>query len=255
MIKTNHSWPPSLLGLVVLLLVGSSGCEQSRDIRDYYFPVRALTQGLVYEYEVLAGVDSLPIYWYALGVDKDTALHLAITTYGSDFSPSSLVREQLFKEGVVTQDVRIYSTDSTGRSQESQAEIMAGNAFPFYLPKTAQPAYVYRIRYNSPAADSVVYTITYNRQYERDTTVEVLGQTLPAIQLRITGETDIYDPVNGSLSPQFEGYEIYAEGVGLVESYRNFNGFILHNVLRRQLDMKEFQAIARSKKPQPMPSN
>lgn len=245
--------PPLLWPLVLLLC--SSGCEQPRDIRDYYFPVRALTQGLVYEYEVLAGVDSLPIYWYALGMDKDTALHLTITTYGRDFSPSSLVREQLFKEGVLTQDVRIYSTDSTGRSRESQAEIMAGNAFPFYLPEAAQPAYVYRIRYDSPAADSVVYTITYNRQYESDTTVEVLGQRLPAIRLRITGETDIYDPINGSLSPQFEGYEIYAKGLGLVESYRNFNGFILHNVLRRRLSMQAFQAIAQSKKPQPLLSN
>lgn len=228
------------------MLLCGSGCEQPRDIRDYYFPVRALTQGLVYEYEVLAGVDSLPIYWYALGMDKDTALHLAITTYGSDFTPSSLVREQIFKEGVVTQDVRIYATGPTGHSQESRAEIMAGNAFPFYLPKAAPPAYVYRIRYASPAADSVIYTLTYNRQYEKDTTLDVLGQKRPAIWLRITGETDIYDPVNGSLSPRFEGYEIYAKGIGLVESYRNFDGFILHNVLKRRLDMETFQALAKA---------
>ncbi len=247
MIKTScasFSW----LLLLAVFLVSNSSCEQNRDIRDYYFPVRTLTQGLVYEYEVLAGIDSLPIYWYALGMDKDTALHLTITTYGSDFSPSSLVREQLFKEGVITQDVRIYSTDTIGQSQESQAEIMAGNAFPFYLPKAAPPAYVYRIRYASPATDSVVYTLTYNRQYESDTTIEVLGQVLPAIRLRISGETDIYDPINGSLSPRFNGYEIYAKGLGLVESYRNFNGFVLHNVLRRRLNMEEFQAIAQRAK-------
>lgn len=233
-----------LIGLS-LLLAGNS-CEQARDIRDYYFPVRALTQGLVYEYEVLAGVDSLPLYWYALGMDKDTALYLTITTYGNDFTPASLIREQLFREGVLTQDVRIYATDTSGHSRESHAEIMAGNAFPFYLPKTENPAYVYRIRYASPVNDSVMYTLTYNRQYEKDTIVEVLGEKLPAIRLRITGETDIYDPVNGSLSPSFEGYEIYAQGIGLVESYRNFDGFVLHNVLSRRLDMETFQALAKA---------
>lgn len=241
--------PIFLLFLFACSLFISSGCsEQDRDIRDYYFPVRALAQGMVYEYEVLAGVDSLPIYWYALGIDKDTALYLAITTYGSDLSPSSLVREQLFKEGVLTQDVSVYTTDSTGHSQESQAEIIAANAFPFYLPKAGEaPAYVYRIRYKSPASDSVVYTLTYNRQYDKDTTVEILGQKLAAIRFHIAGETDIYDPLNGSLSPRFEGYEVYAKGVGLVESYRNFDGFVLHNRLRARLGMEEFEAIAKSR--------
>ncbi len=236
-------WLPSIL----LLLVGVA-CQGERDIRDFYFPVRALTEGQVYVYEPLAGISQHPIYWYALGVEVDTALFLTITTYDTLFNPSSLVREQLFKSGVVTQDLRIYATDSLGQAQESSAAILAGNAFPFYLPaeQAAASAYVYRVRYTAPDREELVYTLTYNRQFEKDTTIELEGEKHPAIRFHIAGETDIHDPLNGSLTPSFEGYEIYAKNLGLVESYRNFGSFVLHNRLRQRLTMPAFEKLSRA---------
>lgn len=232
-----------LLALLTIFLLASCGNE--RDIRDYYYPVRNLTQGMVYEYQPLSGVDSSSIYWYALAVDQDTALYLTVTTYDSLFTPANLVREKITNAGVITKELRVFATDSSGVSMEAQANVLAGNAFPFYLNEETNPAYVYRVEYVPPTQPNVKVTLTYNRQFANDTTFIYQDETYPAILLNLTGETDIMDPINGSMTPKFVGYEIYAQGLGLVESYRNFSGFILHNRLKDRFPMQELQARAK----------
>ncbi|MEL6276109.1 MAG: hypothetical protein AAFU03_13500, partial [Bacteroidota bacterium] len=235
-----------LLSFCLFLVLLLSACSQERDIRSYYFPVRELTTGQIYEYIPLAGPDSLPIYWYALGVDLDTSLILTITTYDPSFSPATLVKEKITNVGVITDEVRLYTTDSSGISHEVQANILAGNAFPFFLTPEERPAYVYSIRYQSPNGAETIYTTTYNRQFSRDTTITVLGKSQPALVFNLSGETDINDPVNGSMTPQFAGYEIYARGLGLVESYRDYDGFVFHQKLNRRLLMSEFTEMIKT---------
>jgi hypothetical protein len=229
----------------ILLLIILASCTNERDIRDYYFPVRSLTKGMVYEYQPLSGVDEAPIYWYALAVDQDTALYLTVTTYDKRFTPANLVREKITNGGVITKGLRVIATDTSGVSREAQAEVLAGNAFPFYLNRETNPAYVYRVSYVSPDQSKTKITLTYNRQFANDTTFVFQEESYPALVFNLTGETDILDPVNGSLTPKFTGYEIYAEGLGMVESYRNFSGFILHNRLKDRFPMQELQARAK----------
>lgn len=228
------------------LLVFLVACSDERDIRDYYFPVRDLRNGLVYAYEPLAGPDTNTIYWYALGLDQDTSLMLNLTTYGPDFTPTTLISEKITNQGVVTKQVYLYSTDSTGSSERTQAEVLAGNSFPFLVPKgPEQPAYVYKISYEDKELADVSYRITYNRQFSRDTSFMLGGIRYAAIVLDITGETAMLDDVNGDIAPRFTGFEIYARDVGLVESYRNFDGgFAFHQRLKERFPMSELQQRA-----------
>ncbi|MEM9835342.1 MAG: hypothetical protein AAF828_02500 [Bacteroidota bacterium] len=231
--------------LLFASLGGLLACGNETDIRDYYFPTRSLLKGMVYEYEPLAGVNDHPIYWYALAVDQDTSLFLTITTYDTTFTPASLIKEEITNGGVITRELSIFATDSTGRSREAKAEVLAGNAFPFYLDHEQRPAYVYQARYAPPTDPASKITLTYNRQYDRDTSLVIMGERREAIVFSLKGETDINDPVNGSMSPQFSGYEIYAKGIGLVEDYRNFNGFVFHKRLKDRFSMQELQARAK----------
>lgn len=233
------------LVFTVFLALTLAACGNERDIRAYYFPARNLTEGMVYEYEPISGVDSSPIYWYALAVDQDTALYLTITTYDTLFTPANLVREKITNSGVLTKELRVFATDSSGVSLEAQADILAGNAFPFYLDSETSPAYVYRVSYTPPTQENVKITLTYNRQFDRDTSIVYQGEAYSALVFKLVGETDILDPDNGSLTPKFTGYEIYAQGIGLVESYRNFSGFILHNRLKDRFPMQELQERAK----------
>lgn len=231
---------------LICLLVLLAACSDERDIRDYYFPVRDLQDGLVYAYEPIDGPDTNTIYWYALGLDQDTSLVLNLTTYGQDFTPASLISETITNQGVVTKQLNLYSTDTIGRSQRVQAQILAGNSFPFFVPKGAeQPAYVYKIAYEDFTQPDVSYEVTYNRQFSRDTSFMLEGIRYAAILFEITGETAMRDSVNGDIAPQFKGYEVYARGVGLVESYRNFDGgFAFHQRLNTRFPMSELQRRA-----------
>lgn len=232
----------SLLSLVVL----STSCTKDRDIRDYYFPTKGLVKGMVYAYQPLSGPDKNLIYWHLLTTEQDGNYHLNTTTYGPDFTPTSLNTENLTNAGAVTKQVFLYATDSTGISNRTEAKILAGNVFPFTLPSSKeQPAYVYKIQATPPDDPEGEYRLTYNRQFSRDTMVQVLGGEYPAVVFSITGETDVRSANGESFAPTFEGYEIYAEGLGLVESYRDFGVVVFHQRLRERFPMTELQARAR----------
>ncbi|PHI19428.1 hypothetical protein CEQ90_12980 [Lewinellaceae bacterium SD302] len=235
------------LAITALFILGT-GCSDQRDIRDYYFPVRDLDEGLVYAYTPQNSPDTNTVYWYAIGLDQDTALYLNITTYDERLNPATLVSEAITNEGVVTRQVLIYSTDSTGRSVKTQADILFDQSFPFFVARNYeddQNIQVYQIDYSPVTSPTSRYRITYNRSFSRDTIAMIDGLEYPAIRLEMTGETSVRDAVEGDISPTFRGFEIYAKGVGLVESYRNFDGFILHQKLTDRFSMEELQHKAK----------
>lgn len=235
----------------VLLLTCLFSCSDQRDIRDYYFPVRDLEQGLVYAYSPVNSLDTNTIYWYAIGLDQDTALYLNLTTYDQLLNPSTLISEAITNEGVETHQVLIYDTDSTGHSIVANADINFNQGFPFMIArsdKDEQATQVYQIDYSPKNTPNTRYRITYNRRFERDTLAILEGLEYPAILFSMTGETSVRDAVEGDISPTFQGYEIYAKGVGLVESYRHFDGgFVLHQKLKERFPMERLQQLAKQR--------
>lgn len=241
----HHQWKAvfSLFFLLCLL----SACNQEKDIRDYYFPVKKLTDGLVYVYEPLDSPDTSLIYWHLLATEKEDNFYLNTTVYGRDFTPTNLNTEKITNAGSVTKQVFLYATDSTGTSKRSEAEILAGNVFPFVVPQTGpQPAYVYRINVVPPDGKNSEYRITYNRQYSRDTVLQVLGEKQDAVVFTITGETDVRNANGESFAPTFKGYEIYAKDLGLVQSYRDYDGFVFNQRLVERIPMSMLQERAKA---------
>ncbi|MGB3801709.1 MAG: hypothetical protein WA952_17965, partial [Lewinella sp.] len=86
-----------LIGLVVVL----SACSDDEDLRDFYYPVRELTDGLIYEYENTGNFDPAPYeYWYYLGIDQDSALYLSSTRYAEATTPVQVTTDRLRNDGV-----------------------------------------------------------------------------------------------------------------------------------------------------------
>lgn len=239
-----------ILFIFVLLGLTLACKREQRDIRDFYYPVRGLDEGMVYAFEPLSGPSSEPIYWYLLATKNGEDYLLNTTVYGPDFTPAYLVTEKMTPAGALTTQTFYYATDSTGQSNRAEAEILAGNAFPFTVPVgEEQPAFVHRTR--APRLDVAggELRLTYNRQYSHDTLIPVLGTELPAVVFAITGETDVREANGESFAPTFEGFEVYAKGIGLVESYRDFSGTVFHQRLAERFPMTELQARARKAKP------
>ena len=224
----------------VAALCSCLSCDDRRDIRDYYFPVRELINmdGKVYAYESTGTLPSPDTtYWYYLGVDLDTSLYLTATRYGPDKSPVQLSREQLTNEGVRLQEMTLFEADSAGVVIPTQAEILYNQTFPFYLDEATVAGY--RLRLNNSVGRTTY--VTLNRYFRYDTTLTVLGEAHDAIVVELQGEVSQRDAVEGDISPTFSGYEIYARGLGLVEYYRDLGAAgTTGGRLVRRLPMTEF---------------
>ncbi|MBC6995677.1 hypothetical protein QWY85_18325 [Neolewinella lacunae] len=230
--------------LLCFALVGSLflGCDGRRDIRSYYFPARELTDGLVYVYEntgTLPGPDRE--YWYYLGVDVDTALYLSVTRYSPVLAPEQQGREEIRNDGVYLRELTLLGTDSAGLAIPTPTTLLFNQTFPFYLEDQPTKPYGYRMRLSPPDNPDAVTYVTLNRYFERDTTIEVLGGSYPALVFSLAGEVSVRDPEEGDISPQFTGYEIYAKGLGLVEYRRELgNGNSLGGRLAARMTMEAF---------------
>ena len=227
---------------IFLFTVLMASCDGRRDIRNYYFPARELTDGLVYAYEntgTLPGPDLE--YWYYLGVDVDTALHLSVTRYNDDLSPAQQSREEIRNDGVYLRTLSLLPTDSTGIATEVKTEVIYDRAFPFYLDEEATTPFGYRIKFSMPDAPDAVNYVSMDRRFVRDTTISVLNKTYDALLFSLAGEVSLRDPEDGDISPQFSGYEIYAKGLGLVEFKRELgSGASLGGRLVERVPMAEF---------------
>lgn len=231
----------------LLLLAGACSDPRGRDLRSYYFPLRELTDGLVYELEPLGATPPAPVYWYYRSFVTDTALILTANAYGTDFIPDQLIRERYTPDGMVTEEVILYETDSLGTQQEAApARIEAGNVFPFFLPEERRPIYLYRISFRLPSQPDVEQILVLNRQFDKDTTFQFQGEPVDAIKFALKGLVEVRDTVQGGIDPEFSGYELYAKGLGLVESRRVFGpGAELHYRLRDTLAMDRLEELAR----------
>lgn len=227
------------LFLACTLLIIS--CESGpRDLRDYYFPVRELTTGKVYVYQDSEQPNKAPSYWYYLGNEIDEGLYLSATAYTPLFEPYQQLTERIYNDGVVLQQISLDFPDSTRASRMVEAEILAGNVFPFYLEES-NPAYVTDLRFDIPQPPGGRQLVTFNRQYLKDTSLQILGKEREAIVFKMIAEYYVEDDVQGGLPSQVEGYEIYAYGLGLVETHRETSsGIVLVNEkLVEQITMSE----------------
>ena len=232
-----------VLYLILGLWAGLSSCRADgpRDIRDFYFPLKALEDGLVYEYQPV-GIDSLtPVYWYYRSLIQPGGVYLTGTYYEYDLIPQQLVREELVQNGMLVKDVFLYGPviDSSGQQARTAVEVLEGNAFPFEGADSTG-VFLYKIRWAPPQDSGAVVTLIKNRRYLKDTAVQVLGEERPAILFDVK-ELVEYDK-NGVFEQAYGGREIYAEGLGLVYYDKQIGeGLNLKYALQRRYPMNELE--------------
>lgn len=228
---------------IATLVIGLSSCRKNgpKDIRDYYFPLRELEEGLVYEYQPVH-LDSLtPAYWYYRSFIQDEGVFLTGTYYEYDLVPLQLVREELVRNGMLVQDVYLYDDkpDSTGQQNRTAVEVLQGSAFPFEVTDSSG-VFLYKIRWEPPQDSGAVITLVKNRRYLKDTVVQVLGESHDAILFDVR-ELLTYDK-EGVFEQAYGGQEIYAKGLGLVYYNKTIGeGMTLSYALNRRYPMNELE--------------
>ena len=252
-LRTHNNSPtarPLIAGLFILLVLIGAGCQpgEERDIRDYYFPVKTLSDGLVYEYTPVGQADSLRTgaeYWYYRSLPTDSAIYLTVAFYDRNFTPTQLSREQLTNAGMYLQDLYLYETDSSGRQQQVRTEILSPLVFPFSLRRAQRETFPYRLRFQLPSQPHGTTTLNLYRQYAGDTTVVFRGKQYDALVFNLTGSIDQRDSLLGDIEPAFSGQEIYAKKLGLYAYWRDYGGAALRYRLNDTYPMSRLEAKSR----------
>jgi hypothetical protein len=221
--------------LLLIGLIAWSSCTQQGDIRAYYFPMKDLTEGLVYEYRPVED-DSLPVvYWYYRSFVYPDSVFLTGTKYGENLLPEQFTREELVGNGMLTVATYIYELDSLGNQYQAPVDILAGSSYPFEVSEDGG-VFLHSLQWRSKVDPAVSFEVVKNRRFGGDTTLVWDGKKQEAIYLNVREAID--QNAEGTLSLESEGQEVYVKNVGLVYFDKEFeSGFRVAYRLADRYDM------------------
>ena len=220
-----------------------SSCDK-RDVRTYYFPLNQL-QGKpkMYMYKCTSRDTSFNLYWaYETQIQGDS-----VFLTGQCFSPSFeklLVSvESRQYNGMLLKDLEYYGADSTGKSVAKKVNIRAGAAFPFEITDSTG-VFVSNYQITDPKDTGHITTVTRNRRFLRDTTVQFEGKKMPAIIFGLKEEQVEHDNKRGGWQHIFNIEEVYAQNIGLFSTKRFISDsetFLMQ--LEKIITLEEFERI------------
>lgn len=236
----------SYLAVVTFAVLLACNPSNRKDIRDYYFPLKKLTDGLVYEYQPIVQDSLSPAFWYYRSFIQDDGIYLTGTYYEYDLIPLQLVREELVSNGMLLEDLFLYLPDSTGRQQRIAAEVLAGNAFPFTVSDSSG-VFLYKVRFDLSNEMGNTTTLIKNRRYLGETTYEFQGKVYDAVRFEVRELIEDRSLTEGSIEPQFSGEEIYARDLGLVYYSKDLGGETIAYQLVDRYSMEQLEQTAKKR--------
>ncbi len=236
-------FPASIFLLISILF----SCNyDTKNIRDYYFPLKELTDGLVYEYRSVNNDSLAPDYWYYRSIVTDTSVYLTGTYYdAASLTQQQLTREEMVSNGVITKDLYLYETDSTGKQQQIIANIIADNVFPFEV-RDSGGVFLYKVSWQLPSERNATTTLIKNRRYAGDTTFVFQNKQYDAVVFEV--KELLQHNQEGYFEQQFSSVQWYAKGLGLVYYRRDVTkDLILEYRLADRYPMKRLESVFKKK--------
>jgi hypothetical protein len=195
-------------------------CKNDKDISAYYFPVKALREGKVYEYRYLGNNKIAPEYWYHQTLTPDPKAsdkkgdYFTSTLYDIDLNVRQIVSEEIVSNGMLLDDLHLYfKKDSSQTTAKVQPTIVQRNVYPFEIQDTSLK-YVYKIHFKDPFDTLQTTYLTRTRKYAGKTTYNYKGQTYDCVMMNL--EETIDNDREGHLEFKIYGKELYAKGIGLI---------------------------------------
>lgn len=232
--------------IITIFLTNCWNSDGSKNIREYYFPLKQLQEGLVYEYESVNNDSLAPNYWYYRSFVLDTGIYFTGTFYdAADLTPLQFTREEMIRNGMRLEDLYIYEPDSTGKSERIEAEIIAGSVFPFEV-RDSGGVFVYNVKWETIREPKASTALIKNRRYAGDTTFIFQGKRYDCVVFEVR-ELMEYEQ-NGFFEQEFSTTEWYAEGLGLVYYKKEITkDLVLEYQLADRYPMERLEELFRQK--------
>ncbi|MDX1913059.1 MAG: hypothetical protein SFV22_16310 [Saprospiraceae bacterium] len=206
---------PLLYGSLSILLFACSDTGK-RNISDYYFPVKDLRGGKVYEYVVSQNDSVMPEYWYYRTFVRDSGLFLVGTYYDHRFQIGQIVREKITKSGALAKECHLYEAgpDEEGGQIHTRTQIDAPNKFP-YLVSDSTGVFLFKLQFHPPDDPAATIYVIRNRRFLGDAPdFEFDGKKYPCVKFSL--REAIGNEKEGAAEVEGIGEEWYAKGLGLV---------------------------------------
>lgn len=214
--------------------------------KPYYFPVEALKEGKVYEYSMIkdstAFVDH---YWHLQTVQDDKGQTFLIwKRYNPFFEQDQYIKEWVVKDGVVTKAYEMFVRDSTKQTPTRYINKVEENiVFPFQATLDSNMAYRFRCTLSLPP-DFITVRLVRDRQFSQPLIYPYKGKKIPAVAFSCTDLYDLEDQQKGGYWEQkTTSVEIYAKGIGLVQTKENQSPSVTR--LSNIYTLEEFNQIKR----------
>lgn len=223
--------PRSIIFLTFLSFLVLACSDGKRDIRDYYFPVESLQDGLVYAYSAEEGDTSERRYWYYRAFKRDSGIFMASTQYDRNFEIVQMLREKVLNSGSRARNSFLYETDTaTGIARPIPTVIESPELFPFRVTDSLG-VFLFSLKYHPIFDTTATIYIIRNRRYLGDgPDFEFGGNTYPTIRFGL--QEAVGNEKEGASEVAGTGQEWYAKGLGLVYSEKSFAGGKIRYVFR-----------------------
>jgi len=207
-----------------LFLFHCGNKDSSRNIKDFYYPMENLKDGMVYEYRGVNN-DSLPEeYWYFRTLETDTATYFIGEYIDHFFNIRQLSSEEVVSNGTLIHDYILFEVDSAGFANNLPAEIIVPNAFPFKVTDSTG-VFLTELKWIYQKEPEISTTLVRNRRYKGDATYPYQGVERACIKFDLIELVDNFE--EGHFQAEFRGTELYAKGIGLIY-YKKDIGDELH---------------------------
>jgi len=227
------------IALCILFIFSCGKDDGKRNIKDYYYPVDKMDQGIIYEYHPV-GNDSLPVeYWFLRNLKTDTATYIAGQYYDHNFTIRQFFSAEIVSNGVLMNDYSIYDFDSLGYQTKRPAEILNGNSFPFEV-KDSTGVFLFKLHWDDVHLDNAYVELTRNRRFRGDAEYFFKKKKKDCVEFIVKELVDDYN--NGHLEQQYDGKELYAKDLGLIYYRKEIDeNFVLEYELKDTFSMKKLE--------------
>ncbi|HLP93467.1 MAG TPA: hypothetical protein VK168_05495 [Saprospiraceae bacterium] len=223
------------LGVCLLFACGNGS---KRDIGAFYFPVKDLKGGKVYEYVVSQNDSVMPEYWFYRTFVRDSGLFLVGTYYDHRFQIGQIIREKITKSGALAKECHLYEADPDPEVEGGQIHtrtiIDLPNKFPYSVTDSSA-AFVFKLQFHPPDDPESTIFVERKRRFLGDAPdFEYDGKKYPCVRFGL--EETIGNEKAGIEPVKSQGEEWYAKGLGLVY-YRKSYGTEAFKVEARLTDI------------------
>ena len=217
----------------IVMLVGmafwacSPGKKEENDLSAYYFQLDEFPPaGLTYIYANQQDTTAEPETWHFTKIAEG---RMESINYGPNNNIVQQQYDRFVPNGVLTDSLNLFATDSNGQSIRIPVKVLSPNRFPFEAMDSSK-VWLTHLDWYQPG-DSLHIVLQRRRRFIGHTEWMDHGLSIPAVRFRTedTFETESA----GWTTSTWTGEEIYAWHKGLVYYKRNISGdMILEFALR-----------------------